>query len=177
MGMPGQPPIILGAPMQKKTHPVLWTLAVVAVVLFGLYEIGIHQPGPNPPAPTPTNPTNPATPTPGPQTPPTGGGGSEASLVAAQTFAGQVGEADGQVQISNGKWTNNATVAITSSNLQCVQSSASGTTLTQSQTTLTGPSGPLQPQTSTTFDPFKVGAVAQGAAKASCSITSVVPAS
>ena len=182
--MPGQPPIIMGAPptagaQNKKT---MWIVAgLVAVGVF--YYIGTHDnktttPGTQPttqpqqqPQQQPQAPANP-----GQQPPNQGGGGGDTSqLVQMQSFTGQIGEANGQVQVSNGKWTNNATVSIQSSNLQCVQTGNGDQPLTQTNTTLTGPNGPLAPNTSTTFNPFLGGAVVQGATAAQCKITAVVP--
>jgi hypothetical protein len=92
-----------------------------------------------------------------------------------QSFTGEVGEANGQVQISNGRWTNNSTVAIQSATLECTQYGTTGTALTQTQTTLTGATGPLQPESSTTFNPFQVGNVVVGATRANCGIVGVSP--
>jgi len=178
--MPGQPPIIMGAPPTQpaKNNKTMWiVIGIAAVGVF--YYIGTHdkqttQPNTQPttqPQQQPQPAANPGQQPPGQGT----GGGGEAQLAQMQSFTGQVGESNGQVQISNGKWTNNATVSIQSSNLQCVQTGNGNQALTQTNTTLTGPNGPLPPNSSTTFNPFLVGAVVQGATGAQCQITSVVP--
>jgi hypothetical protein len=170
-GLPGQPPIILGAPpAQPKHNGWIWAVVIVAVLGAGYYYNEQHPQTPTQPGTTPGQ--QPAPGQPGGQ----GQGGNNAALVQAQSFTGQVGEANGQVQISNGQWTNNSTVAIQSATLECIQSGSAGTALAQTQTTLTGPSGPLQPQSSTTFNPFQVGAVVQGATKANCGFVGVIPA-
>ena len=91
-----------------------------------------------------------------------------------QSFTGQVGEVNGQVEISNGQWTNRATVAVQSVTLECIQYNADGAALTRTQNTL---NGPVQPQSSTSFNPFQMGAVVQGATRAQCGIVGAIPAS
>jgi hypothetical protein len=93
-----------------------------------------------------------------------------------QSFTGQITEENGQVEISNGQWTNHSTVAIQSATLECIQYGANGQPMTQNQITIDGRNGPVPPQHTITFDPFAVGAVVQGATRANCGIVAVVPA-
>ncbi len=182
----------MGAPpVQSKRHVWIWVVVIIILVLYGLYYIGKNaQQGTNPPVqqPAPAQPgvqgQQPAAQPgaypaqqPGGQGQPGGqqGGGGNA-LAQQESFSGQVGEANGQVQISNGKWTNNATVAVQSVTLECIQFDANGTQLTQTQNTLNGPNGPLQPQGTASFSPFLMGSVAQGASKANCGIVGATPA-
>ncbi len=104
------------------------------------------------------------------------GQGSNAQLVRMQSFTGQITVEDGDVEISNGQWTNNSTVAIQAATLECIQYGAGGQELTQNQITIGGPNNePVQPQHTITFDPFAVGQVLQGATRANCGIVAVVP--
>lgn len=187
---PGQPPIpiIMGAPpVQSKRHVWVWVVVIIILVLYGLYYIGTHdnqaQQGTNPQTQQPA-PVQPgvqgqqpgAQPGAYPAQQPGGQGqqgGANVSLAQQESFSGQVGEANGQVQISNGRWTNNATVAVQSVTLECIQFDANGAQLTRTQNSL---NGPLQPQSSTTFNPFQMGAVVQGATRAQCGIVGAIPA-
>ncbi len=181
----------MGAPpVQSKRHVWIWVVVIIILVLYALYYIGTHdnqtQQGSNPQVQqsAPVQPgvqgqqpgaqpgAYPAQ-QPGGQGQPGGGGNA---LAQQESFSGQVGEANGQVQISNGKWTNNATVAVQSVTLECIQFDANGTQLTQTQNTLNGPNGPLQPQGTASFSPFLMGSVAQGASKANCGIVGATPA-
>ncbi len=104
------------------------------------------------------------------------GQGSNAQLVRMQSFTGQISVEDGDVEISNGQWTNNSTVAIQSATLECIQYGVGGQELTKNQITIGGPNNqPVQPQHTITFDPFAVGQVLQGATRANCGIVAVVP--
>jgi hypothetical protein len=100
------------------------------------------------------------------------GGGN--GLAQMQSFSGQITEVNGQVQISNGLWTNHATVAVQSATLECVQYGNGNAPLTQNQITL---NGPVQPQGTDRFDPFAAGDVVQGATSARCGIVAATPAS
>ena len=168
---PGQPPIIMGAPpTQSKRHGMVWVVVIIAV-LYGLWYIGTHDKKPQPQPQT--NPAQQPAQQPGGGTQP---GGGNAALAQLQSFTGQVSNANGQVQISNGQWTNNATVAVQSVTLECIQYDGNGSQLAQTQNTLTAPNGPLQPQATATFSPFTMGAVAQGTTKANCGVVGAIPA-
>ena len=83
--------------------------------------------------------------------------GATAALTKQQAFDAHWQNDYGFVQVSDGKWTNNATVAVNSAILECDQYDSNGTDLAQMRTTL---NGPVQPGASATFSPFKMGAVA-----------------
>ena len=171
---PGQSPIpiVMGVPpAQSKRHGWIWVVVIIAV-LYGLYYIGTHnQKTQQQPQVQPAQPGQPVAGgqpgTPGQQ------GGGNATLAQMQSFTGQVGESNGQVLISNGQWTNNATVAVQSVTLECIQYNANGSRLTQTQNIL---NGPVQPQSSTSFNPFHMGAVVQGATRAQCGIVGATAA-
>jgi hypothetical protein len=167
-----------------KKSGMMW-LGIIVVAAAGYYYY-THtmqpqtQPAGNPPQ------TQPGVAPPGQQPP--GGypaqqpggpaqGGNNAALVQMQAFTFQASEVNGQVQISGGQWTNHSNVAIQSASLECVQIGANGAQLSQEQITLTGPSGPVAPQSTINFDPFSAGDVVQGATRANCGIVSVIPAS
>jgi hypothetical protein len=100
------------------------------------------------------------------------GGGANAALVNLQSFSGRWVPTNGTVQVSDGKWSNNSTVNIQSATLECVQYDAAGSTLTQMQTTL---NGPTPPQTTSSFGPFPMGAIQQNMSKVNCGIVGVNP--
>lgn len=188
--MPGQIPIVMGAPPQAPAKGKGWLWGVVAVaILYGLYYIGTHnQQNQNPgQAPTPqaqpgqpTPQTQPGAPTPQaqpgyqPQQPGGGGqGGGSQALVQAQQFSGRWDGVNGYVQISQAQWKNGANVVMQSATLECVQYAQSGQTITQNRTTL---NGPAQPGQTITFPTFQAGQMAQGLAKVQCGIVGVTPA-
>jgi hypothetical protein len=92
--------------------------------------------------------------------------------VNLQSFSGRWVPTNGTVEVSDGKWSNNSTVNIQSATLECVQYDASGSTLTQMQTTL---NGPTPPQTTSSFGPFPMGAIQQNMSKVNCGIVGVNP--
>jgi hypothetical protein len=100
------------------------------------------------------------------------GGGANAALVNLQSFSGRWVPSNGTVEVSDGKWSNNSTVNIQSATLECVQYDAAGSTLTQMQTTL---NGPTPPQTTSSFGPFPMGAIQQNMSKVNCGIVGVNP--
>jgi glycerol-3-phosphate dehydrogenase len=93
-----------------------------------------------------------------------------------QSWAGTISEDNGNVEISNGKWTNSATVAVATVTLTCIQYNDGGQALNTDTATLSGPNGPAPAQSTVTFDPFSVGPVVQGATKANCGITAATAA-
>jgi len=95
---------------------------------------------------------------------------ANAALTKLQTFDAHWQAIYGFVQVSNGKWTNNATIAIDSATLECDQYDSNGTDLAQMRTTL---NGPIQPGASETFNPFQMGAVAANVYKVTCTIVHV----
>jgi hypothetical protein len=127
---------------------MMWVIG--AGVIFGLWYIGTHD----------NNPT--------PGTTPGGGGGASQAVVAAQKFSGSFNETNGQVEVTQGKWENGSTVTVASITLLCAQLDANGQSLAQSTKNVTGPTPPgaVNP-----LPTFSIGAVAQGVAKAGCTIT------
>ena len=72
--------------------------------------------------------------------------------------------------ITNGKWTNHATVPIASATLECDQYNEYGTDLAQMRTAL---NGPLQAGATQSYNPFQMGAVARDVNKVTCTIVHV----
>jgi hypothetical protein len=144
---PGAIPI---AVMQQQAPPRrggwMKTLLVIAVVVGVGYYFVKHLP------PAPADP------------------GANSALAKLQAFDAHWQAVYGFVQVSNGKWTNNANVAIDSATLECDQYDSNGTDLAQMRTTL---NGPIQPGSSQTYDPFKMGAVATNVYKVTCMIVHV----
>ena len=146
------------------------TVVVIAALAAGGYYWYTHirpkPPAPAPPAPAPA-PPNPAPPAPG------GGGGAPqppgaAALGKLQSFNANWNQVNGFVQITNGKWVNNATVAVQSATLECDQYDSGGNLLDEMKTTL---NGPVQPSGTATYNPFNMGAVAANLSKVTCEIT------
>jgi hypothetical protein len=182
---------------QKKNSSLMWGVIVIALAAGGWYYYHDTRQAQTPPANVPTQPatapTQPATaPTqpgggpnpgaaPGPAAgpvpggapaAPNGGSGANAALVNLQSFSGRWVPTNGTVEVSDGKWSNNSTVNIQSATLECVQYDAGGSTLTQMQTTL---NGPTPPQTTSSFGPFPMGAIQQNMSKVNCGIVGVNP--
>ncbi len=99
--------------------------------------------------------------------------GGNAELAKQQAFDAHWQTVNGFIQLTNGKWTNNASVAIQSATLECDQFDSGGNNLDQMRTTLTGP---VNPGGTDTFNPFNMGAVANNLNKVTCSILYVKPA-
>lgn len=100
--------------------------------------------------------------------------GAGAALGKQQAFDASWQTVNGFVQLSNGKWTNNSNVAVSSATLECDQYDASGNELDQMRTTL---NGPVQPGGTDTFNPFSMGAVANNLNRVTCTIMYAKPAS
>jgi hypothetical protein len=144
----------------------MWTWIVVAVLAVGGYYYYTHR-APAAPAATPAA-TPPAAPAPGAPTP---GAGDNAALAKLQVFNAHWQAVSAFIQISNAVWTNNATVPIQSSTLECDQYDANNNDLDQMSSTL---NGPVQPAANATFNPFNMGAAAANMTHVSCTITRVV---
>ena len=99
-------------------------------------------------------------------------GGSAAALGKQQAFDAHWQNVNGYIQLTNGKWTNNSTVAVQSATLECDQYDGSGNDLDQMRTTL---NGPVQPGGTDTFNPFNMGAVAYNLNKVTCTIMYAKP--
>ncbi len=138
----------------------MWIGIVVVVLAIGGYYYYSHRPPVTPAAPAPSAPVAP--------TPPAQG--QEAAQVKQQTFNAHWQTVGGFIQISNGVWINNATVALQSSTLECDQVDSDNNTLDEMRTTL---NGPVQPGANATFNPFNMGAVAARMTKVNCYITHV----
>jgi hypothetical protein len=157
---PGAIPYAVAAPPPPaKKSGTMWTVIIIAALVGGGYYYS-HQPTPTPtptPAPAPG-------PTPGPNPPPS------SPLLSQEAFDAHWQAVNGYIQISNGKWTNNANVAVQSSTLECDQYDAAGSDLVQMKTTL---NGPVQAGGYATFTPFQMGAVTVNLNRVTCTITGV----
>ena len=165
---PGAIPVAMPMPPQAPAQSgnKMWTWIVVAVLAVGGYYYYTHR-APAAPAATPAA-TPPAAPAPGAPTP---GAGDNAALAKLQVFNAHWQAVSAFIQISNAVWTNNATVPIQSSTLECDQYDANNNDLDQMSTTL---NGPVQPAANVTFNPFNMGAAAANMTHVTCSITQVV---
>ena len=181
---PSQVPMSVAMPPQApaKKSGMMW-LGIIIVAAGGYYYYTHYMQPKGPQGQTPGNPpqSQPAPQrqpgVPGQQPGGQGQGGSNAQLVHMQSFTAQITVDSGDVEILNGQWTNNSTVAIQSATLECIQYSIGGQQLTQDQIAISGPNHEaVQPQHTITFDPFAGGTVLPGATRASCSIVAVVPA-
>lgn len=146
---PGTIPIMVTMPPQAaaKRGGTMWVLVALAVLVGGYFYF---KPKPTPPPPPP----------------------DPAALTKQQAFDAHWDDVYGFVQISNGKWTNHANVAIDSATLECDQYNSYGTDLAQMRTTL---NGPLQPGATSSYNPFQMGAVATNVNKVTCTIVHVKP--
>jgi hypothetical protein len=162
---PGAIPVAMPMPPQAPAQSgnKVWTWIVVAALAVGGYYYYTHRTPAAAPATPPAAPGAPAAPAPPAQ-------GAEAALVKLQVFNAHWQTVGGFIQISNGVWTNNGTVAVEKSTLECDQVDANNNTLDQMRTTL---NGPIQPAANATFNPFNMGAVAANMTKVNCYITHV----
>ena len=154
MSAPGPIPVPMAIAQQPpaKKGVTFGTLAVVAALALGGYYYYTHyRVKDHPPAAAKSQPQ----------------GGTAAALGKQQAFDAHWQTVNGFVQLSNGKWTNNANVVIQSSTLECDQYDAGGNLLDQMRTTL---NGPVQPGGTDTFNPFNVGAVANNLNRVTCTI-------
>jgi hypothetical protein len=136
---------------------------VAAVVVGGYYYS--KQNSASTPTPAPAQPGAPAAP---------GVQGQQVTPVQQQSFSGHWQAIYGNVEVTNGSWTNRSSVTIQSAILQCDQYSANGADLSQARMTL---NGPVQPGGTTTFNPFQMGAVNVYMTRVNCAIVAVTPAS
>ena len=161
---PPQIPVAMPMPPQAPAQSgnKMWTWIVVIALAAGGYYYYTHK-APATPA------TPPAVPAPGAPAAPQPG--DDAALAKLQVFNAHWQAVSAFVQISNGVWTNNATVPIQSSTLECDQYDANNNDLDQMTTTL---NGPVQPAANVTFNAFNMGAAAANMTHVTCSITHVV---
>ena len=180
----GPTPVVMGMPQPApaKGGGMLWTVIVVAAILGGSYYYSQH----NPPAPAQQQPGVPGQqPVPGqPGVPNQPGGypeqqpgnpgqsGNNAALVRLQMFGGRWDAMNGFIQVSQARWTNRANVVVQSATLECIQFAANGAAIAQMQTTL---HGPVQPQATSTYGPFQMGAISPYLANVKCGIVAVRP--
>ena len=134
--------VTMPAQAPAKRGGMIWVLVVVGVLVVAYHYL-------KPPPPPPPDP---------------------AALTKQQAFDARWDNVYGWVQISNGKWTNHATVPIDSAELECDQYNTSGANLAQMRKTLPGP---LQPGASTIYNPFQMGAVETDTNKVTCTIVHV----
>jgi hypothetical protein len=146
---PGAIPVAMAVPQApQKRGGVVGTVIVIALVAAGFYYYSKHRTPPTPPVTT-------------------------AQLSQQQNFAGHWENVFGFIEVSNGKWTNNAKLAIQTATLECDQYSSNNTDLAQMRTTL---NGPVQPGAAATFDTFQMGTVADYMNHVNCWIVDVSPA-
>ncbi len=158
---PGSIPYAVAIPPPPaKKSGTMWTVIIIGVLAIGGYQYWHH---PVPPVSTPTPNPGPTPPNPGP-TPP------NPALLSQEAFDAHWQAVNGYITISNGKWTNNANVAVQSSTLECDQYDAGGSDLVQMKTTL---NGPVQAGGYATFSPFQMGAVTVNLNRVTCTITGV----
>jgi hypothetical protein len=171
MAMPPQAPA-------RKSGMIWLGIIIVAAGGYYYYTHYMHPQGQTPGNPPQSQPVPQGQPgVPGQQPGGQGQGGSNAQLVRMQSFTAQITVDSGDVEISNGQWTNNSTVAIQSATLECIQYSINGQQLTQDQITIGGPNNEaVKPQHTITFEPFAGGTVVPGATRANCGIVGVNPA-
>ena len=185
----GPIPVVVG--MQQgpaKSGGKMWTVIVIVALVAGGYYYNKHKPGAaTPPAAPgqggapgqpgvqgqPGAPAQPGTPAQPGFTPSQGQPGPNGPLVQQEVFVGRWDAVNGYVQISQGRWTNNANAMMQSATLKCVQYDANGAALSQMQTTL---NGPVHPRAISYFGPFQMGSVARYLSKVNCSIVAVTPA-
>jgi hypothetical protein len=168
---PPQIPVAMPMPPQAPAQSgnKMWTWIVVIALAAGGYYYYTHRAPATPatpPAATPPAATPPAAPAPGAPKP-----GDNAAVAKLQVFNAHWQAVNGFIQISSGSWTDNATVPLQSSTLECDQYDANNNDLDQMTTTL---NGPIQPAATLTFNPFNMGAVATNMNHVTCSITHVV---
>jgi hypothetical protein len=144
----------------------VWVAIFLVAVLAGSYFYSKAKPAAGAPPATPAQPGAPALPgTPGQP-------GNNAALAQEQSFAGHWRAIYGHVEVTNASWTNHSTVAMQSATLQCDQYAANGTDLSQIRTTL---NGPVQPGSTTIFNPFQMGSVSAYMSRVNCVIVAVAP--
>lgn len=158
---PGAIPLPIPMPPQAPAQSggKLWVWLIIPILAIGGYYYLTHR-----------TPAAPAAPPPAPPAPVASPQATEAALVKLQVFHANFQRMNGFVQIYNGVWTNNATVPIQSSILECDQVDPNNNTLDQMRTTL---NGPVQPGANATFNPFNMGAVAANMTKVNCYVTHV----
>jgi hypothetical protein len=176
--MPGQVPVGVGVPpAPAKKNGLMWLIVAVAVVGLGYYYHKSHsqttttQPGPATPGANPSQPGS--APQPGVAVQPGDPGPSSASLVQAQHFSGQWRVVNGSVEVYDLRWTNGSNEVMQSSVLECDQYSANDEVLAQFRTTL---NGPVQAGGVGTYNPFMMGAEAQGLKAVNCAFVGATPA-
>jgi hypothetical protein len=162
--------ILVGGYYYQKQHPATPAQPVVQGQPGQPGQPG-QQPAPGQPGQQPAPEQPGAYPVQQPGTP--GQSENNAALVRMQMFGGRWDAVNGNVQISQARWTNNANVIVQSATLECVQYAANGGVLTQMQTRL---NGPVQPQGTSYFNVFLMGPMAPNLAKVNCGIVGVTPA-
>jgi Predicted membrane protein len=150
-GIPGQLPpgaipiaIAVPQPATKRGGKIWLILLVLAIAGIGYYYV-THDHGP-------------------------ANTGDSTALVSQQDFSAHWETVGGYIQISNARWTNHSGVTIQSATLQCDQYDSTGSDINQTRTIL---NGPLQPGTTDTFSPFRMGEVATNLDQVKCTITHV----
>lgn len=154
---PGAIPMAVAMPpiAPKKKRVTFGTLVIAAAIVAGGYYYYTHNYLANhPPASAQTE------------------KGAGAALGKQQAFDAHWQTVNGFVQLTNGRWTNNSSVAVESATLECDQYDAAGNELDQMRTTV---NGPVQPGGTDTFDPFSMGAVANNLNKVTCKILYAKP--
>jgi hypothetical protein len=152
--VPGQIPMVVMPPAAQKRGGKMSTIIILLLVLgFGYYYMK-HR------------------------TPPVTAAdvlAAEAALAKQQAFDCNFQNEGGYLEVNNGKWTNNSTVAIAAATLECDQTDSDGTDLDEMRINLKSPQGALQPGTSQTYNPFRMGEIANNASKVHCTVVTVTP--
>jgi hypothetical protein len=154
-GVPGQIPVVMAMPPApaKRGGKMTTIIAVLLAVWFAGYYL--------------THRTPPIT--------PAQAAAAEAALAKQQSFDCNFRNADGYLQVTNGKWTNHSSVAIQAATLECDQTDANGTDLDEMRINLKSPQGPLQPGGSQDYNAFQMGEIANYATKVHCTVVTVTP--
>jgi hypothetical protein len=168
---PGQIPIMPMPQEVPKHHGAAWWIVIIAGILFGLWWIGTHDQQSQQPAPTPP---------PG-GAPPTGGAppaaGPNAGAAAQQAYTTDWNVVNGDVHLSNQKWTNNSNVTIQSADLECDQIDQTGADAAQKHVDLTDQTGAsIKPGDTEQFGDLDLGPAVPNLTKVNCGIVGVTPA-
>jgi zinc-ribbon domain len=153
-GVPGQIPVVVMPPAPAKRGGKMSTIiAVLLAVWFAGYYL-MHRVPPITPAQE---------------------AAAEAALTKQQSFDCNFRNADGYLQVTNGKWTNHSSVAIQAATLECDQTDSNGTDLDEMRINLKSPQGPLQAGGSQDYNAFQMGEIANNATKVHCTVVTVTP--
>ncbi len=101
-------------------------------------------------------------------------GAANAAVLQQQAFTSQWQVTNGDVHLSQGRWTNNANVAVLTVDLECDQYDQNNQDQAQKHLTLsTSNQAPLPSQNTETFNDIDLGQSVQGMSKVNCGIMAV----